>query len=168
MASRGFEFAEMADGSNATPVIRDMPVNGTGAFAYGDLCLANSDGQLARVTNTTSEVTAVIQEARSSGSDGDELRAAIITSKQVWKCSMNASSTAFKVGYTKTIDTVDHNTVSATDSTGGKMILWDTGTDDDGNVLAYVIFSDRLSGTPERVLRRTRNDGYFRGMGKPA
>ena len=77
MATKGFEFAYMLDGSNATPVIRDMAVNGTGAFAVGDLTVADSAGQLGRVTSTTGEVTAVIQEARTSGSDGDYLRAAI-------------------------------------------------------------------------------------------
>jgi hypothetical protein len=50
------------------------------------------------------------------------------------------------VGYTKTIDTVDANTVSATDSTGGAMVLVDTSTDDDGNVLAYVAFTDTSFG----------------------
>lgn len=146
MATRGFEFAYMLDGSNATPLIKDMAVDGTGAFAVGDLVLANSDGQLARVTNTTAEVTAVMQEARSSGSDAALMKAAIITRNQVWRCSMDATSTAFKVGFTKTIDTVDHNTISASDSSGGSLILFDTGTDDDGNVLAYVVFSDTTFG----------------------
>jgi len=146
MATRGFEFAYMLDGSNATPLIKDMAVDGTGAYAAGDLVLANSDGQLARVTNTTAEVTAVMQEARASGSDAALMKAAIITRNQVWRCSMDATSTAFKVGFTKTIDTVDHNTISASDSSGGSLILVDTGTDDDGNVLAYVVFSDTTFG----------------------
>ena len=147
MATRGFEFAYQLDGSTATPVIRDLPVDGTDAYAIGDLCLINSDGQLARVTDGTTEVSAVIMEARSSGSDGDELKAAILTREQVWRCSMDASSTAFVVGYTKTIDTVDHNTISATDETGGGMILVDASeTDDEGNVLAYVVFADTTFG----------------------
>lgn len=147
MATAGFEFAYMLDGSNGTPVIRDMAVNGTGAFAVGDLVLQNSSGKLARVTNTTGEVTAVIQEARTSGTDGGYLKAAILTREQVWRCSMDAATTAKVVGYTKTIDTVDHNTISATDSTGGSMILVDKSSlDDDGNVLAYVVFADTTFG----------------------
>lgn len=140
MSTRGFEFAYMLDGSNATPVIRDFPVDGTGAYAVGDLTLVNSDGQLARVTGSTTEVTAVIQEARASGSDGDNLKAAIVTSGQVWRCSMDASSTTAKAFYTKTIDTADHDTIDADDLSNGRMMLVDTGTDDDGNVLAYVTF----------------------------
>ena len=55
---------------------------------------------------------------------------------------MDAATTAFVVGYTKTVDTVDHNTLSSTDSTGGCAILWDKSElDDDGNVLAYVLFA---------------------------
>lgn len=140
MATRGFEFAYMLDGSNATPVIQDFPVDGTGAYAVGDLTLVNSDGQLAKVTGSTTEVTAVIMEARASGSDGDSLKAAIVTPNQVWRCSMDASSTAAKAFYDKTIDTVDHNTIDADDLSNGRMMLVDTGTDDDGNVKAYVSF----------------------------
>lgn len=146
MATRGFEFYGMLDGSNATPVIRDLPVNGTGAFSAGDLVLLNSSGYLARVTSTTGEVTGVMQETRASGSAAAEMKCAIITRNQIWKCSMDATSTAFVAGYTKSIDTTDHNTISATDSTGGAMCLYDTGTDDEGNVLAYVVFLDTTFG----------------------
>ena len=149
MATAGFDFAYALDGSNATPVIRDLPVHGTGAYAVGDLVLLASDGQVARVTSTTGEVTGVMQESRaaSAGADGDSMKVAIIVREQVWRCSMDASSTAFVVGYTKTIDTTDHNTISATDSTGGSMILVDKSTlDTDGNVLAYVVFADTTFG----------------------
>lgn len=140
MATRGFEFAYMIDGSNATPVIRDFAVDGTGAYAVGDLTLVNSDGQLARVTGSTTEVTAVIQEARTSGTDGALLKAAIITHTQVWRCSMNATSTLAQKFYDKLIDTVDHNTIDADDLINGRMMLVDTDTDDESNVLAYVTF----------------------------
>jgi hypothetical protein len=147
MATVGFEFAYNLDGSNGTPVIRDLPVHGTGAFAVGDLVLLASTGELSRVTSTTTEVTGVMQEARASGSDAASMKVALITREQVWRCSMDAATTAFVVGYTNTIDTTDHNTISATDSTGGKMILVDKSTlDDDGNVLAYVVFSDTTFG----------------------
>lgn len=145
MATRGFEYhGSLIAGE--FPIVKDLPVDGTGAYAVGDLCLLNSDGQLARVTGSTTEVSAVIQEARASGSDGGLLKAAIITRTQIWRCSMDATSTTAKVGYTKTIDTVDHNTIDADDLSNGAMILYDTGTDDDGNVLAYVIFADTTFG----------------------
>jgi len=146
MASRGFEFAYMLDGSNATPVIRDFTLGAATAHKVGDLMLSQTDGYIDHVTATTTEVTCVMQEAFAAGAvtaGTTKGKAAIITPAQVWRCSMNASSTAFLVGYTKTIDTVDANTISATDSSGGKMILVDASeTDDEGNVLAYVVFSD--------------------------
>ena len=140
MATRGFEYAYSLDGS--TPLIKDLPVNSTGAFAAGDLVVLNSSGYLARVTSTTGEVTGVMQETRASGASAALMKCAIITRDQVWRCSMDAATTAFVVGYTKTVDTVDHNTLSSTDSTGGCAILWDKSElDDDGNVLAYVLFA---------------------------
>jgi hypothetical protein len=149
MATSGFEFAYSLDGSNATPVIRDLPVHGTGAYAIGDLVVVNgsADGEVQRVTSTTAEVTGVMQEARASGADAAVMKVAILTREQVWRCSMDAATTAFVVGYTKSIDTTDHNTISASDSTGGKMILVDKSSlDNDGNVLAYVVFSDTTFG----------------------
>jgi hypothetical protein len=139
MATRGFEFARSYDGS--TPVIEDFPVDGTGAYAIGDLCLVNSDGQLAKVTGSTTEVTAVIQEARASGADGDKLKAAVITSQQVWRCSTAAATTSAKAFYDKTVDTVDHNTIDGADLSNGRMMPVDVSQlDDDGNVLMYVVF----------------------------
>lgn len=149
MASKGFEFAYMLDGGSGTPVIRDLPVHGTGAYAIGDLVVVNGSagGEVVRVTGTTTEVTGVIQEARASGSDAGLLKVALITREQVWKCSMDAATTAAVVGYTKTIDTTDHNTIDADDLTDGSMILVDASTlDDDGYVLAYVVFSDTTFG----------------------
>ena len=146
MASRGFEFAYNLDGSNKTPLIIDLPVDGTGAYAIGDLVLLNSDGQCAGVTADAGEVTGVIMESRASGSDGDELKVAIITREQVWRCSMDDSSTSAVVGYTKTIDVADANTLDADDISNGSLCLVDSDTDDDGNVLAYVNFLDTSFG----------------------
>jgi len=150
MTTRGFEFAYMLDGTNATPVIRDFKLSAAVAHKVGDLVLVAADGDVAVVASTVTEVTGIMQEAFAAtevDAGTTQGRVAIITPEQVWKCSMNATSTAFVVGYTKTIDTVDQNTISATDSTGGKMILVDASeTDDDGNVLAYVVFSDTTFG----------------------
>jgi hypothetical protein len=149
MASRGFEFAYMLDGSNATPVIRDFTLGASALHKVGDLMLMQSDGYIDQVTSTTTEVTCIMQE-RLAAADvtGGTTRgkAAIITRNQVWRCSMDATTTAFVVGNTKTVDTVDANTVSASDSSGGAMTLVDTGTDDEGNVLAYVVFLDTTFG----------------------
>ena len=149
MATRGFEFAYMLDGSNATPVIRDFTLGVAAAHIIGDLMLMQSDGYIDAVTGTTTEVTCIMQEAFAAAdvTAGTTLgKAAIITRNQVWRCSMDATSTSAVVGYTKTIDTVDKNTIDADDLTNGDMILVDTGTDDDGNVLAYVVFADTTFG----------------------
>lgn len=149
MATRGFEFAYNLDGSSLTPVIRDITLGAAAAHKVGDLMLIQSDGYADQVTTTVTEVTGVMMEALAAAditAGTTKGKMAIITRNQVWRCSMDATSTAFLVGYTKTIDTVDCNTISATDSSGGAMILYDTGTDDAGNVLAYVIFSDTTFG----------------------
>jgi hypothetical protein len=150
MASRGFEFAYMLDGTEATPVIRDFVLGVAAAHKVGDLMVIASDGYADKVTSTTTEVTGVCMEALAAAditAESTTAKLAIITHNQVWRCSMNASTTAFLVGYTKTIDTVDCNTISATDSTGGKMILVDKSQlDDEGNVLAYVQFSQPTFG----------------------
>lgn len=149
MATRGFEFAYNLDGSGLTPLIKDVTLGVAAAHKVGDLMLIQSDGYADQVTTTVTEVTGVMMEALAAAditAGTTKGKMAIITRNQVWRCSMNATSTAFLPGFTKTIDTVDCNTVSATDSTGGAMILWDTGTDDEGNVLAYVVFSDTTWG----------------------
>jgi hypothetical protein len=149
MASRGFEFAYMLDGSNATPVIRDFTLGAAAAHLIGDLMLVQSDGYIDAVTGSTTEVTCIMQEALAAAdvTAGSTLgKAAIITRNQVWRCSMDATSTTAEIGYDKTIDTVDKNTIDADDLSNGAMILVDTGTDDEGNVLAYVVFSDTTFG----------------------
>lgn len=149
MASRGFEFAYMLDGSNATPVIRDFTLGAAAAHLVGDLMLMQSDGYIDAVTGTTTEVTCIMQEALAAAdvtAGTTKGKAAIITRNQVWRCSMDDTSTSAVVAYTKTIDTTDKNTIDADDITNGAMTLVDTGTDDDGNVLAYVVFADSSFG----------------------
>jgi hypothetical protein len=149
MASSGFEFAYMLDGSKATPVIRDFTLGVAAAHAIGNLMLMQSDGYIDAVTGTTTEVTCVMMEAFAAAAvtaGTTKGKAAIITRNQVWRCSMDASSTNAVVGYTKTIDTTDANTIDADDLSDGSMTLVDTDTDDDGNVLAYVVFADTTFG----------------------
>jgi hypothetical protein len=139
----------MLDGSNAIPVERDFILSTAAAHKVGDLMTVESDGDITQVTVTTTEVIAVMKEAVAAAditAGTTTAKAAILTRNQVWRCSMDATSTAFKKGYTKTIDTADCNTVSASDSSGGSLILVDTGTDGDGNVLAYVVFADTSFG----------------------
>ena len=82
------------------------------------------------------------------GNNQPDGKAAIITRNQVWRCSMDASTaTTAIVGYSKKLDTVDKNTIDADDITNGAMILVDKdSTDDGGNILAYVVFSDTTFG----------------------
>jgi hypothetical protein len=150
MTTRGFEFAYMLDGSNATPLIRDFTLGVAAAHLVGDLMLVQSDGYIDAVTGTTTEVTCVMQEAVAAAditAGTTKAKAAIITRNQVWRCSMDATTTALLVGYTKKVDTADKNTLDADDGTNGNAILVDASElDDDGNVLAYVVFADTTFG----------------------
>lgn len=149
MSTRGFEFAMMLDGSNATPLIKDFILSTAAAHKVGDLMTVESDGDVTQVTTTTTEVIGVMQEAVALAdvSAGTTLaKVAIITRNQVWRCSTNAATTAAIVGVTKVLDTADANTIDETTLTGGNMILVDTGTDDDGNVVAYVVFANTTFG----------------------
>ena len=150
MSTRGFEFAYMLDGSMATPVIRDFTIGVAAAHKVGDLVLVASDGYVDQVTGTTTEVTGVVMEpvaAASITAGTTKIKVAIITRGQVWRCSMDAATSTGVVGYTKTLDTADCNTIDADDITNGRMALVDkSDLDDDGNVLAYVVFSDTTFG----------------------
>jgi len=149
MASRGFEFAHMLDTSNATPVIRDFTLGEATAYKCGDLVIMQDDGFVDKAAATAGEITGVMMEdlaAADITAETTKGKVAILTRNQVWRCSMDATSTALVVGYSKTLDLVDCNTVDA-DGSSGKMILFDASTlDDDGNVMAYVVFSDTTFG----------------------
>lgn len=148
MSTLGFEFAYMIDGGTHGPLIQDfaMAADASG-YVKGDLCVVDSNGRMAQQTGTFDEVSVIVMETETDAvSNDDELKCAIITPNQVWRCSMDATSTTAKVGYTKTLDIVDENTIDADDITNGQMTLLKTGTDDDGNVLAYVTFSDTTWG----------------------
>ena len=150
MATRGFEFAKMIDGTNATPVIRDFVLGAAAAHLVGDLMLVQSDGFIDAVTGSTTEVTCVMMEAVAAAditAGTTQAKAAVITRNQVWRCSTDATTAATAlVGTVKTWDTADKNTIDADDVTNGSMIVYDKGTDDDGNVLGYVVFSDTTFG----------------------
>jgi hypothetical protein len=149
MATRGFEFAFMLDGSNATPVIRDFILSTAAAHKVGDLMTIASDGDLTQAAAGDDEITAVCMEAVAAAAitaGTTKAKMAIVTRNQVWRCSMDAATTALVAGYTKTVDIVDCNTIDA-DGSGAKAILFDaSGLDDDGNALAYVVFSDTTFG----------------------
>jgi len=149
MASRGFEFAYMLDGSGGTPVIRDFILSTAAAHVSGDLMVPESDGDISAAVATDGEVTCVMQESVAAAditAGTTKAKAAIITRNQVWRCSMDAATTALVVGYTKTVDIVDANTIDA-DGSSGNGILVDASTlDDEGNVMAHVVFSDTTFG----------------------
>lgn len=149
MASRGFEFVGYLDGSNATPVIRDFILSTAAAHNIGDLLTIESDGDLTQETGSVGEATAICQEriaAADVTAGTTQVKCAVLTRNQIWRCSMDAATTTAVKGYTKTLDVADTNTIDADDPDNGSMILYDTDTDDDGNVLAYVVFADTTFG----------------------
>lgn len=151
MASIGFEFAYMLDGSNATPLIRDVTLGVAAAHLIGDLMKVQTDGFVDAVAGSIDEVTCVMMEAVAAAditAGTTKAKAAIITPNQVWRCSTDATSAATALfGTIKTWDTVDKNTIDADDVTNGSMIVVDTSTlDDEGNVMGYVVFSDTTFG----------------------
>ena len=151
MASRGFEFAY--DLNQSTPVIKDLTLGDSTAYLVGDIGLIQSDGYIDKCTTSTGEVTGVCMEsvaAADVSSGVTEAKFAIVTNTQVWRCSMDEASVSGVVGYTKTQDTVDANTLDADGITAGSLILYDVSkTDSDGNVLAYVMFSDVTFGAQD-------------------
>lgn len=151
MSTRGFEFLGMIDGSNATPVIIDFVLGVAAAHKVGDLMLIQSDGFIDQVTGTTTEVTCVMMEpvaAADITAGTTKAKAAIITRNQIWRCSMDATtSTGVAYGYTKTMDTADCNTIDADDITNGSMILLSkSNLDDAGYVIGHVVFADTSFG----------------------
>ncbi len=150
MATRGFEFAYMLDGGSGTPLIRDWEMaTDAGGLEQGDLMGIDSSGRAVQITTGVGEVLGVIAERDATTVADDELlKIAIITRNQVWRCSMDAASHSGYKGYTKRFDTVDQNTVDATDLTTGSLILVHDGDelDDDGNVIGYFVFADTTFG----------------------
>ncbi len=137
MTTRGFEFAYMLDGTNATPKTQTFTLGAAAAHLIGDLMLMQSDGYIDAVTGSTSEVTCIMAEAKAAAditAGTTTAKAYIITRNQVWRCSMDAATTTAVKYYTKTQDTADKNTIDADDITNGDMILIDTGTDDEAVV----------------------------------
>ena len=116
MTTRGFEFAYMLDGSNATPLIRDFKL-GEGTTHYaGDMMTMESDGFMDLADQPDDEMFGVIQESVGSNdiTAGTTLaKVAIVTRNQVWRCSMDATSHSLVVGYTKNMSFVDQNTIDA-------------------------------------------------------
>ncbi len=149
MASQGFEFAYMLDGKQCTPVIRDFVLNAAVARFIGDLMYQHTDGDLIHAAASQDEVTCVAMEnitAANVTAGTTKIKCAVITRNQVWRCSMDAATTALYIGYTKTVDIADTNTLDA-DGSAAKGILVDAShLDDDGNVLAHVVFSDTTWG----------------------
>ena len=146
MTTRGFEFAYMLDGSNATPVIRDFPIGNIDANP-GDALTIDSNGYGTAVGTATTEVLGILMEDTGGTNTAPTARkVALAAREQVWRCSTDASSSAFVVGYTKTVQFVDGNTIDADGSTSGAMIWVDTGTDEDSNVIGYVAFHDTTFG----------------------
>ena len=148
MSSRGFEFAYSFDGS--TPLIQDFILSTAAAHKIGDLMVLETDGDLTQAAANATEVTGVMQEtvaAAAITAGTTKAKVAILTRNQVWRCSADASTMSAVVGYTKAVDIVDCNTIDADTTTGGAMAVVDKSTlDDDGKVMAYVVFLDTTFG----------------------
>jgi hypothetical protein len=150
MATRGFEFSHSLNGS--TPLIKDLIIGVAAAHQKGDLVLLQADGFFDQVVGSIGEITGVIQEtvAAADISAGTTLaKVAIVESGQVWRCSTDAATAATALaGTIKTMDTVDANTIDADDVSNGSMIVYELPSilDDDGNVIAYVLFADTTFG----------------------
>ena len=149
MSTRGFEWAYMLDGSNATPVIRDFRLGENLDHKVGDLVTMESDGYLDLADVADNEILGVMQETVDSEditAGTTEAKVAIATRNQVWRCSMDAATTALLVGYTKTMSLVDQNTVDADGTAGAMCLVNKDDLDDDGYVIAYVNFLDTCFG----------------------
>lgn len=151
MATRGFEFAYMLDGSSNVPVERDFILGVAADHLVGDLMIIQSDGFIDEaVAGTTVEPACVIQEevlTADATAGTTKVKCQVLQREQVWRCSMDTTTTTAVVAFTKVLNLVDKNTIDGTPITGGNMILVDKSElDDDGNVLAYVVFADTALG----------------------
>ena len=96
MATRGFEFAFDLNGAS-TPMIKDFTAGETTAYKKGDLVAIQSDGYIDKLTTSIGEVTGVVEESVSSAActaSSTEIKVAIATPTQVWRCSMDATGAA--------------------------------------------------------------------------
>jgi hypothetical protein len=145
MATRGFEFAYMLDGSNATPVIRDFILSTAAAHYVGDLLVMETDGDLTQAAGTATTVTAVCMEAVAAASISagvTKAKCAIITRNQVWRCSSDADHTTWVIGYTKAGDIIDCRTLDHDNVDNGPCCCVDNAAslDDGGKQVNYVNF----------------------------
>ena len=162
MASIGFEFAYMIDGSETVPLQRDFILGVAADHLKGDLMIVKADGFIDAFTTGTSlgtEVTCIIAEQVLTAdvtAGTTKAKCQIITHNQVWKCSADAATASGAlIGTVKTWDTVDKNTIDADDVTGGPMIVAEgepdvddipNRLDEDGNIIGYVVFADTTFG----------------------
>ncbi len=149
MASKGFEFVGMLDGPG-TPTCKNFVLGAAAAHKVGDLVLMQADGFVDQVVGSIDEITGVMAEAVAAAditAGTTTAKVYIVTRQQIWRCSTDASSTSAVVGFTKTWDTVDCNTIDADDITNGSMIAYKiTDQDAEGNNYDNVISSDTTLG----------------------
>ena len=145
MATSGFEFAYMLDGSNATPVIRDFILSTAAAHKIGDLMVLETDGDLTQAAATATTVTAVCMEtvaAAAISAGVTKAKCAIITRNQVWRCSTDDPATTWVIGYTKAGDIIDCRTLDHDNVDHGPCCCVDNTAllDDGGMQVNYVNF----------------------------
>lgn len=144
MSTRGFEFAYMLGGEHSNLRALDWPVVADASgYKQGDLLVMTSSGKADKAaTSTDGTVFAICAETDTSSiSSSVNFKVTPISPHQVWKCSTDATAIATSVvGYTDTVTIVDHDTIDANGSAGGCMMIHESGTDDEGNAVAYVSF----------------------------
>jgi len=148
MATCGFEFVGMVDGSATTPIIRDLPLDAaSGGVSQGALCVIDpSTGCVEEVANDdVLLVTGVIMESIPAGSVVDGVTTvpvAIVTKGQIWRCSCNGVMNDVFIGI-QALDLASPTQISATKTTGGSLILYDNSNlDTGGNTIAQVLFAN--------------------------
>jgi len=149
MATKGFEFHGMLDGEG-TPRIMDWPVAADASgYKKGDLLCLTARGKADKIaTGTDATAFAVCQETdTSSVASSTELKVALLTRNQIWRCSTDETALGSAVikGYIRAVPVVDHDTIDGDGTTGGCMIVLGTaGTDSAGKVIAKVVFNQTI------------------------
>ena len=144
MSTKGFEFAYFLGGEHSNLRALDWPmVADTAGYKAGDLLVMSTAGLADKAATATDGTVFAICAESDTGSvaASANLKVIPISPHQVWKCSTDATAIATSVvGYTDTVTIVDENTVDADGATGGCMMIHESGTDDEGNAVAYVSF----------------------------
>lgn len=88
-----WKYVYSLDGSNTPPPIKDVALAGSQTVVAGDL-LVSSSGYLAKAGNTSPNIVAIAQEAATSSTEGDLIKAEILSEIHVIRGTADADATA--------------------------------------------------------------------------